>query len=137
MKQGWKKVLKAALKHFLSAEKDLGSTAVLNDAGWIRSSVAREHFHDDRYGCLFRHSESVKTQGESSSRFQGEIGWTENRLSVQQDVVSSLHIYDKEEQCTYSFQQHIRSCAADCRLPAHGMVIANAGSNSVRGKDRR
>ncbi|GKE10759.1 hypothetical protein Tco_1414310, partial [Tanacetum coccineum] len=35
-----------------SAKKDLGSTAVLNNAGWLRSSVARERFHDDRYDCL-------------------------------------------------------------------------------------
>ncbi|GKA90092.1 hypothetical protein Tco_0811904 [Tanacetum coccineum] len=45
-----------------SAEKDLGSTAVLNDASWLRSSVARERLHDDRYDCLFWQSESVETQ---------------------------------------------------------------------------
>ncbi|GKD38555.1 hypothetical protein Tco_1258762, partial [Tanacetum coccineum] len=62
MKQGWKKVLKATSKHLPSAEKDLGNIAVLNDAGWLRSSVAREHFHDDRYDCLYRQSGSVETK---------------------------------------------------------------------------
>ncbi|GKC20904.1 putative LOV domain-containing protein [Tanacetum coccineum] len=63
MKQGWKNVLKAASKHLPSAEKDLGNTVVLNDAGWLHSSVARERFHDDRYDCLFRQSGSVETRG--------------------------------------------------------------------------
>ncbi|GJU51212.1 zeta toxin domain [Tanacetum coccineum] len=63
VKQGWKNVLKATLKHLPSAEKHLGNTAVLNDAGWLHSSVARERFHDDHYDCLFRQSGSVETRG--------------------------------------------------------------------------
>ncbi|GJX41755.1 putative nucleotidyltransferase, ribonuclease H [Tanacetum coccineum] len=53
---------RASSKHLPSAEKYLRSTAVVNDAGWLRSSVARERFHDDRYDCLFRQSGSVETQ---------------------------------------------------------------------------
>ncbi|GJT03200.1 hypothetical protein Tco_0824369 [Tanacetum coccineum] len=60
--KGWKKVLKAASKHLASAEKDLGNTIMLNDAGWLCSSVARERFHDERCDCLFRQSGSVKTE---------------------------------------------------------------------------
>ncbi|GJV74525.1 hypothetical protein Tco_1506109 [Tanacetum coccineum] len=62
MKQGWKNLLKATSKHLPSTEKDLGNTTVLNDAGWLHSSVARERFHDDRYDCLFRQSGSVETR---------------------------------------------------------------------------
>ncbi|GJS74937.1 hypothetical protein Tco_0724818 [Tanacetum coccineum] len=102
MKQGWKKVLKAASKHLSSAEKDLGSTTVLNDASLLHSSVARERFHDDRYDCLFRQSGSVETQCELPS-------------------------YSREQKikCSDSFQRPVRSCVADRCLPAHGMVIAN------------
>ncbi|GKA03838.1 hypothetical protein Tco_0676619 [Tanacetum coccineum] len=90
IKQGWKKVLKAASKHLSSDEKDLGSTVVLNDAGWLRSNVAREHFNDDRYDCLFNQFGSFETQCESSSSSFGgkKDGWTESRMSVQQDVVT-------------------------------------------------
>nr|GEX36132.1 hypothetical protein [Tanacetum cinerariifolium] len=56
-KYGWKKVLKAESQRSPSAKKYLGRTVVLNEAGWLRSSVAREDFHDDRYDCLFSISE--------------------------------------------------------------------------------
>ncbi|GJW63225.1 hypothetical protein Tco_0115109 [Tanacetum coccineum] len=116
------------------------STSVLNDVGWLRSSVARERFHDDRYGCLFRHSGSVETQGESSSRSSlQKYAGTRNVGCIDFIDQGELLSYSIEQKrkCSNSFQQRIRSCAADCLLPAHGMVIANARSNSVRGKDRR